>query len=132
MLLSDRLDKTFKKMMVNAIYLFGSQKTHFKHKESDIDIGVLFDDGRDMDKDRARTELYETLCSLFKTERVDVVFLRSAPLRLQFNAVTEGELLWTSDIEKALNYEEKIKWQYLDFVPILREFDNAVLSAKRK
>lgn len=129
---SNRLDEVFKKRGISSIYLFGSKTTGFRHKESDIDIGVLFDDGWQGDKDRIRGELYDLFCSWFKTQRVDIVFLQSAPLRLQFMAITEGEHLYTINIEKNLNYEEKIRWQYLDFVPILREFDNAVLEAKRR
>ncbi|MEW6680314.1 MAG: nucleotidyltransferase domain-containing protein [bacterium] len=130
--LSKGLDTRFKKIGIKSIYLFGSQTTPFRHKESDVDIGILFHEDYPKDKDTARSELYDRFSSLFKSERVDIVFLQESPLRLQFTVVTEGKLLYTSDIEKSLNYEEEIRWKYLDFVPILREFDKAVLEAKRK
>ena len=54
----------------DIIFLFGSILTDNFHKDSDIDIGVYFENRR-YDK----TAVYDTVIDFFQTEKVDVAFL---------------------------------------------------------
>ena len=124
---------TLKELGVLAIYLFGSQAENTSTKMSDTDIGVVLRDPRQLKDDRS---LYNAL--FIELQRVvkpghagkfDIVFLQKAPIPLQYNAITDGELLFEADPVKRADYEERVVDQYLDFKPILEYFDD--ISLKR-
>lgn len=111
----------FEKMGILAIYLFGSHAEGNTHPLSDVDIGVLFENPEQY---RHKTlEPYSALYDIFtdilpkeylrkrfelKEHEVDIVFLQFAPLRLQFEAIQKGKILYGRNTEKRLSYEEYV------------------------
>ena len=124
---------TLKELGVLAIYLFGSQAESTSTNMSDIDIGVVVKDPRQLDDSQA---LYNALfielpqiITQKHTGEFDIVFLQKAPIPLQYNAITDGRLLFEADPVQRADYEQRVVDQYLDFKPILEYFDD--ISLKR-
>ncbi|MBC7189702.1 nucleotidyltransferase domain-containing protein [Candidatus Aerophobetes bacterium] len=114
---------------VVAILIFGSVIDGTFHKGSDIDFAVLFKDKTVILKDPVKIygEIYDELSENFKG-KIDIVYLHESPLSLQFNAVTEGKLLFCSDIEFFYEYKDKIVMQYLDFKYFENIFNEALIA----
>lgn len=124
---SQRQINIFKKMGIQTIYLFGSYAQGFSHALSDIDIGVVF---KKPEKYRDKTmEAYLELYKIFtevlprdylrrrfklKEHEFDLVFLQFTPISLQFEAIKGGKVLYESNEEKRLSYEEYVVKKYCD------------------
>lgn len=70
----------------DIIFLFGSILTDNFNKDSDIDIGVYFQNRR-YDK----TAVYDTFIDFFQTEKVDVAFLNEASPLLLYQVTKKGK-----------------------------------------
>ncbi len=84
------LNKDYKKLLditgADIIFLFGSVLSDNFRKESDIDIGVYFENMR-YDK----SNVYDTVIDFFGIEQVDVAFLNEASPLLLFQVVKKGK-----------------------------------------
>jgi uncharacterized protein len=124
------LEDIAKRRGVRDIYLFGSYADNSAHEGSYIDIGVVFEKGLPDIASRMEQygELYADMAPLFTGAQLDLVFLEEVPLALRFQAVTEGELLFSRDASKAYDYIEHTANLYRDFEFFLREAQGAVLT----
>ena len=118
--LTPALKKVLKKHKVEVVYLFGSQAEGGANALSDVDVGVVFRDIRAKNKDPSGifTELYEAFrCALEipASQRLDLVYLEEAPLRLQMNAIKHGKVLYQESEEIRTDYEDYATMQYLDW-----------------
>ncbi len=107
----------FKKMGIEAVYLFGSQAQGFAHPLSDVDIGIVFSEPEKFEDKTMEPylELHDIFSDIFpKIKQIDIVFLQFVPLNLQFNAIRDGKILFEKDNEKRLCYQEDILKRYLD------------------
>ena len=117
----------FKKIGVEAVYLFGSQSTRTAQPLSDFDIGVLLHNPQAYENDPLG--IYSKLYDIFidalpqaylkkrlqlKKHEFDLVFLQSAPVNLQFNAINQGQVLYEQDPGKRLDYQENVLKRYAD------------------
>jgi len=113
----------FKKLGVDAIYLFGSYAQGLETPISDIDIGVVFshpEKYRNNTMD-AYLDLYDIFTDIFpKIKQVDIIFLQLVPLKLQYEAAIKGKALYESSDEKRFSYQEEVIKKYAD----LRYFYN--------
>ncbi|MEW6456672.1 MAG: nucleotidyltransferase domain-containing protein [Acidobacteriota bacterium] len=123
------IQKELKNLKIIAVYLFGSSTHGIKHRESDLDIGILFENNRlSENKLEIYNKLYSIFSDIFPAKEIDIVFLNDAPLSLQFDAIRNGKILYERDRNIRLNYEEKIILEYIDFEPIQREIDKIILE----
>jgi hypothetical protein len=60
---------------------------------------------------------------------LDIVFLQTAPLTLQFFAIKDGKVIFEEDPRFTADYENRVIQQYLDFRPVLEFFDR--IAAER-
>jgi predicted nucleotidyltransferase len=97
---------------VVAVYLFGSFGTEYEHPESDLDLGVVF---RGRVKLRHELEIEADLSTVIKSDRVDFVNLGSAPVALQFRALSEGMLVYEGDYILNSNFIEHVLREYRDY-----------------
>ena len=74
------------------------------------------------------TKLYRFFTDLFPGQRVDIVFLQRAGLELRFDAIAYGIVLFENSSDFRLEFEEKTTNLYLDFKPLLREFNQALIE----
>lgn len=114
---------------VAAILIFGSAIDGTFHKGSDIDFAVLFKNKEMALKNPVMVygEIYREISKNFKG-KIDIVYLHEAPLSLQFNAVTEGKLIFCSDENFFYEYKDKTIMLYLDFKYFENIFNEALIS----
>ncbi len=102
---------------IMAAYLFGSHGTEHETPLSDIDFAILYRKGvesglmRDM-------QVMAGLSSILRIEDIDFVNLNKAPILLQHEIISSGELLYERDRETVSDfiyyvltfaYDEKIR-----------------------
>lgn len=127
---ADRL----RQLGVAVLYLFGSHAEGLATPVSDIDVGVLFaPDALPLPENK--TELYNALYDVFTDvfdmsgfRDIDIIFLDQARLELQFDVITHGRVLFETDYDIRLDFEERVAALYRDFKPLLNEFNRGVLQ----
>ncbi len=133
--LADRLVRSYGERPmpgVVSLYLFGSHAEGRSHRESDVDVGVLFDrkalpGGRD--RFEASLELSTRLQSDLGTRHVDLVVLNDAPPGLGRAIVSRGRRLVCSDEEADHAYVRDVLLRAADLEPFLRRTRRIKLDA---
>ncbi len=100
---------------VQAVYLFGSAAEGRQQRHSDIDLAVVPRTGS------CRERRLEILADLTRSgfDRVDLVFLDTADLVLQYEAVRPNCLVYqAADFDRGAMYSRVVRL-YLDFLPYL-------------
>jgi uncharacterized protein len=101
------------------MYVYGSQLNGYAREDSDIDIGVLFDEAvKKEDFFKKRIELIKQLSSYCKRQ-ADVAVLNQVPLLLRYTITSEGQYLYESSESEHIFYQLKVMNEYLDFKPFL-------------
>jgi len=123
--------KPLKKNKVAIDFLFGSKITKTVHPGSDIDIGVVFEDEKLRIKKPSEVygDLYQVFSKAFNTSAPDIVYLREAPLSLQFKAINEGKIIYQSSGKYLADYREEVMIKYFDF-QFVEDCFNRVLLGK--
>lgn len=119
-----------KELEVGLVYLFGSYAEGKAGKLSDVDIGIVFIDPKIAKSNTLSiyNELYDIFSDIFKTGNLDLVLLERASLELNFDAVKYGKVIFEFTPEFRDDFEHRISMLYVDFKPILNNFDKAVLE----
>src|SRR4030043_1782238 len=86
--IKDSLTPLFSEEGLRLVLLFGSVASGKECKESDIDLGFLFDRPIDI------LGLTNRVIQLLRTDRVDVVDLSRASPLLKYSAIRQGEALF--------------------------------------
>lgn len=126
-----KIRKELEKLNIGIVYVFGSRAQGLAKKDSDIDIGIVFSEPVE-NADLLLT--YEKLYSLFLTANrkqqaeIDIVFLQSSSLALQFNVIKYGRVEYEISAKFRASYEEKIMLFHSDFEPVAKEFDEMILA----
>jgi len=124
------LKKELTKLGILIVYLFGSMAIGGGSQLSDVDIGVVCKDPmQDKDTRFLYNRLYELFSDLYPHSRLDIVFLQTAPLALQFFAIKDGKVVFEEDPRYTADYENRVIQQYLDFRSVLDFFDR--IAAER-
>jgi predicted nucleotidyltransferase len=127
------LREELKKLGVAIIYLFGSKATGRASRLSDIDIGIVLKTPASGKDPRALYHmLYQLFSEVYPRSKLDIVFLQSAPLALQYSAIKDGKILFEEDPKLTADYEQGVINQYLDFRPILDYFDRVTMERYAK
>ncbi len=118
------LKEEFKKLGVLIIYLFGSKAVRRGSPLSDMDIGIVLKASPlNIDTRGLYNRLFELFSEIYPDSKVDIVFLQTAPLALQFFAMKDGRILFEENPGFTADYENLVIQQYLDFRPVLDFFD---------
>lgn len=106
-----------------AGFLFGSHAEGRAHRESDVDVGVLFD-RTVLPTARARfergVELSSRLQTSLGTHRLDLVILNDAPPGLGRRVVTSGRCLLNRNPEATHAFVRDVQLRAADLEPFLR------------
>jgi predicted nucleotidyltransferase len=114
-------------------YLFGSHARGQGGPLSDIDIGVLHEQGLDKKASfELRLALTGDLMGVFHENNVDVVILNEAPLALAYRVLRDGVLLYARDEQTRILYQADTVSRYLDFKPLIDYQNRAILERARK
>ena len=129
-------DEKLKKIAENygliEVYLFGSKITGYEREGSDLDVAVRFQNGLPAIAQRGKIygDIFADLSSVFKGEKVDLSFIEETPLHLQFKIVAQGEMIYSKEKIRSLNFLEKIVNQYRDYKFFIDEYFQGVLARK--
>lgn len=101
----------------SAIYLFGSYATGQQNEESDIDIAVL------TPKPIDKLKLFEisTQMAITLNKEIDLIDLKSVYLDFQFEIISTGRLIFSTDQQQVLEYEMIVMSMYQRFNEERRE-----------
>ncbi|MBU3924316.1 nucleotidyltransferase domain-containing protein, partial [Patescibacteria group bacterium] len=130
-----KLNKKFlKKNKVGLVIIFGSRVSGRAHTGSDIDIGVVFEDEKIKVENPLEVygDLYEIFSKAFKTANPDIVYLREAPLSLQFKAIDEGVVIYETSAKFFADYKEEVMIKYFDFKFTENYFNRVFLNQKQR
>jgi len=112
-----KLTQTFKENDVILAYLFGSEAKGTSHKESDVDIGVLFDKkAQSQDYLKKEGKLIEFFSEIFPKKEINIVNLNiSSPLLKQV-VILEGKLFYQrNDLDRIL-FQIQTLHEYEDYL----------------
>jgi predicted nucleotidyltransferase len=127
------LKSKFEDLGIIIVYLFGSKATGRESPLSDVDIGVVLKAVPAENITRhLYHNLYELLSEIYQDPGLDIVFLQTASLSLQYSAVKEGKILFERDRQSTVEYENHVINQYLDFRPVLDFFDQVTMETYAK
>jgi uncharacterized protein len=114
-------------------YLFGSHARGQAWAHSDVDVAVLLADHPDDDRCfDARLEVIGGLMEILNTDEVDVLILNQAPPALAYAVLRDGILLYCRHHQARIEYQLHTLNEYLDFEPILKRHERAVLDKARR
>ncbi len=121
-----KIKKQLKESGVLVVCLFGSMSSGRTSPMSDVDIGIVLRDVNLLKRSKnIYTKLYAIFADIYPSFTIDIVFLQSAPLALQYDAVRYGKVLYETDPKLRADYEAEVMNMYFDFMPVLRAFDDA-------
>lgn len=108
---------------VVLVYLYGSYALGKTWAESDLDIGVLFDD---------KETPYETFKQALRCAgelqfrlggiEVDLRELNGAPVEFLMQVIKSGRCLYARSERSRVQFETRVIREYLDFKPVLDEY----------
>jgi predicted nucleotidyltransferase len=108
----------FKDHDVLAAYLYGSYAENREDEQSDLDIGVLF---QNFDNLKQVTELQRDLESDFNVE-LDLRPLNTDDIVFKKEVLSNGKLVFESDKERRIDFEESVMRRYLDMKPYIERY----------
>lgn len=107
-----------------AVYLFGSRARDRARPDSDVDLGVLFEEEPGEGFASLPLELEADLVLELRLP-VQVVALNRAPADLVHRIFMDGRLLLDRDPSRRIAFEVRLRNEYFDLQPLLREYRNA-------
>jgi predicted nucleotidyltransferase len=115
---------------VVSAYLFGSEAEGRSHRESDVDVGLLFDRVRRPEEAaRVRLDWIVRLGDALAGRAVDVVDLRRAPALLARAIVVDGRRLHCRDREADLRFRLETLSKAFDLAPWWERVERLKLEA---
>lgn len=111
-----RIKKILKKEGVVLCYLFGSFARGEEHKESDVDIAVLFK--KSVEKKNfleKEGKLISIFSNIFKEREVNIVNLAVASPLLKQNAILEGKLIYAKSQDEEILFQISTLHQYEEY-----------------
>ena len=128
----EKLNKILKTNRVVLAYLFGSEARGEAHKDSDVDIGVLFDKKvNSEDYLRLEGRLIEFFSEIYPKREINIVNLNIASPLLKQVAILEGKLLYIKSETDRILFQIQTLHEYEDYL-YLSNIYNQFLDLKLK
>lgn len=119
---------------IASVYLFGSAGRDRRHRESDVDVGVLVDRRvfpSARDRAHLRVDLTSTLMSVLHENQVDLVILNDVSPELGRKVVTGGRRVIALDPETDHAFVRDVQLRAADLDIFLRRMRRIKLEALR-
>lgn len=113
-----------------AVYLFGSQVRGTARKDSDIDIGILFDFG--LSREERLDKIISFSGELAGIINVDIVDMNSADYPILFEIFDSGMLLIENDHDRRVQFQALKMSQYMDYRYYENRMQDAVLEKAKR
>ncbi len=117
---------------VVSAFLFGSHASGTTHRESDLDVAVLFDyNARPTARDRfeERVRLTSALIGALHVNEIDVVVLNDAPPLFARRIVLDGVRVYCADPGIDRNFLRDVQLRAADLGPFLERAGRRKLAA---
>jgi len=104
-------------------YLYGSYITGITHPESDIDLAIYLKEGDTayyLEKDN---ELLGNLPVALGNDKIDIRILNVIPFLLKFKIIREGQLLFSQDEQKRIDFETEVMDRYFEMKTYFDEYN---------
>lgn len=105
----------FKNQPVDLAYLFGSQASGKVKPLSDIDFAVLFAKNlTDQERFALKIKILGDLSKILKTDKIDLVDLKTAPPFLQFEVIKKRNEIFIRNENARIDFETKVLFNFFD------------------
>ena len=129
---SIRIKRALKNESVVLCYLFGSVARGEEHKESDVDIAILFDQAVKKEEYLQKEGKLISLFSRIYPEReINIVNMAISSPLLRQNAIIEGKLIYAKSEDERILFQINTLHQYEEYRH-LSDIYNLVLREKIK
>ncbi|KXB06146.1 hypothetical protein AKJ53_01210 [candidate division MSBL1 archaeon SCGC-AAA382F02] len=108
---------------VLAAYLYGSIAKGTTHKESDVDIALLLEEGFSPEGLYTARISEEIEKKMNANREVDVRVLNDRPITFQHQVLRDGKKIFTRDRRARINFETEVYDRYLDYRPFFDRFN---------
>lgn len=126
-----KIKEIFLRHKVVFAYLFGSQVKGDIGRLSDVDIALYLDeDLNDSKRFNMKLKIMGELSALFKRDDIDIVILNDAYPLLEHRIIKQGEVIFSEDEKKRVDYEVKAVMRYLDFKPFIEKHTKETLYGR--
>ena len=114
---------------VAALYLFGGLAENDVKPLSDLDFGILLSRKLDQGTRLSRhLDLIGLFVDILKTDEIDLVLMNDAPLKIAYEILKTGKLLYCNNEIELINFFEETVKYYLDFKFFRDNFDAVFLK----
>lgn len=111
----NQLYNYFKSQPVELVYLFGSQTSGKVKPLSDIDFAVLFTKNlTDQERFNHKLKILGGLSEILKTDKIDLVDLKTAPPFLQFEVIRKRNEIFVRQENTRIDFETKVLFNFFD------------------
>jgi len=126
-----KIEEIAKQYCVADFFVFGSKIEGFARADSDLDVGVRFENGLPCAEKRGKIygELFADLNRCFPNQKLDLVFIDEVPLHFQYKIFTKGKMIFTSNQENSFNFQERIFNLYRDQKYFIDIFFQGILES---
>ena len=105
----------FKDQPIDLVYLFGSQASEEVKPLSDIDFAVLFSKKlTDQERFTLKIKILTDLSGILKTDKIDLVDLKTAPPFLQFEVIKKRNEIFVRNENARIDFETKVLFNFFD------------------
>lgn len=115
---AEKLNLVAKKHHISLLVLFGSRVKGSYSPESDLDLGVLFENNT-----FDRIKVISDLISVFPGFDLDLVMLNHADPILKFEIISNYQILYCADQETFISFYTNTVKQYNDIQKFLKQED---------
>lgn len=111
----NQLYNYFKNQPVELVYLFGSQASGRITPLSDMDFAVLFKKNlTDQERFSHKIKILGDLSEILKTDKIDLVDLKTAPAFLQFEVIRKRNEIFVRNENARIDFETKVLFNFFD------------------
>lgn len=100
------------------ILLGGSLARNENHSLSDVDIVVSYPEYKRLNAKKRielKLQISEWFENLVPAEKIDISIIEGLPIKVQFEILKEGKVIYEQEEEKRLDFKEKVMKEYYDY-----------------